>query len=142
MLVGAFLTPHGVSAKLLDAAEQQLFRLFISREILDETRHSLRTKMKRIRRYYAYSDDRIDLFIEGLVADAEMVRDLPQIRVVPPDRTDDVIVATAVKAKADFLVTGNRHLLSLGSHQGIRIVSPRHFLDLLSSVGSKPEVNE
>jgi predicted nucleic acid-binding protein len=87
--------------------------------------------VRRIRRYYAYPDEKIDLFIDGLSADAEMVGDLPQIRVVPLDSKDDVIVATAVRANADLLVTGDRHLLSLGSHEGIRIVTPRQFLDLL-----------
>jgi uncharacterized protein len=51
--------------------------------------------------------------------------------VVPLDPNDDMIVATAVKAKADFIVTGDRHLLALGSHDSIRIVTPREFLDLL-----------
>lgn len=132
VLISAFLTPHGVSARLLDAAERAMFELCISREILDETRQSLKTKLKRIRRYYAYPDEKVDLFIDGLVADAEMVSDLPRIRVVALDPKDDVIVATALQAKADFLVTGDRHLLSLGSHDGIRIVPPRQFLDLLS----------
>jgi uncharacterized protein len=57
--------------------------------------------------------------------------DLPAIRVVPLDPKDDAIVATALKAKADFLVTGDRHLLSHGSHESIQIVAPRQFLDLL-----------
>jgi putative PIN family toxin of toxin-antitoxin system len=130
-LISAFLTPHGISAKLLDAAEQAMFELCISREILDETRQSLRTKVKRIRRYYAYPDEKIDLFIDGLLADAEIISDLPRIRVVPLDPKDDVIVATAVKAKADFLVTGDRHLIALGSYEGIQIIAPRQFLDLL-----------
>jgi uncharacterized protein len=133
VLISAFLTPYGVSAKLLDAAEQGIFDLCISHEILDEAQHSLRTKVKGIRRYYAYSDDKIALFIEGLAAYAELISDLPQMRVVPLDPKDDVIVATALQAKADFLVTGDRHLLSLGSHAGIQIVPPRQFLDFLSS---------
>jgi putative PIN family toxin of toxin-antitoxin system len=131
VLISGFLTPHGVSGKLLDAAEQAMFELCISREILDETRRSLRTKVRRIRHYYAYPDEKIDLFIEGLIADAEIMSDLPVIRVVPLDAKDDVIVATAIKAKADFLVTGDRQLLSLGPHEGIQIVAPRQFLDLL-----------
>jgi putative PIN family toxin of toxin-antitoxin system len=62
VLISAFLTPHGVSAKLLDAAEQAMFELCISREILSETRQSLKSKVKRIRRYYAYPDEKVDLF--------------------------------------------------------------------------------
>jgi putative PIN family toxin of toxin-antitoxin system len=131
VLISGFLTPHGVSARLLNATEEQRFELCTSHEILEETRRSLTTKVRRIRRYYAYPDDKIDLFIEGLGADSEVVSDLPAIRAVPLDPTDDVIVATAIKAQADFIVTGDRHLLALGAHQGIQIVTPRQFLDLL-----------
>ena len=42
-----------------------------------------------------------------------------------------MIVATAIKADADFIVTGDRHLLALGSHESIRMITPREFLDLL-----------
>ena len=63
---------------------------------------------------------------------AELVTDLPTLRAVPDDPKDDMVVATAVAAKADYLVTGDRrHLLPIGSYEGIQIVTPRQFLDLL-----------
>jgi predicted nucleic acid-binding protein len=45
------------------------------------------------------------------------------------DPDDDLIVATAVVAMADRLVTGDNDLLILGEHHGVRIVTPRQFLD-------------
>jgi putative PIN family toxin of toxin-antitoxin system len=44
--------------------------------------------------------------------------------VVAADRDDDHVIAAAVAAQADLLVSGDRHLLMLGSHQAIRIVPP------------------
>jgi putative PIN family toxin of toxin-antitoxin system len=132
VLVSAFLTPRGTSAEVLRAAGRDAFALCLSHEIISETTRSLREKNRRIRRYYPdYADAQIDRFAELLLATAEVFDQLPDIRVVPLDPKDDVIVATAVKAKADFLVTGDRHLLSLGTYGSIRIVSPRQFLDLL-----------
>ena len=53
---------------------------------------------------------------------------------MPLDPKDDAIVATAVKAKADYLVTGDRkHLLALETYESICIVTPRQFLELLTS---------
>lgn len=44
-------------------------------------------------------------------------------RVVAGDVDDDQVIAAAVAARADLIVTGDRkHLLPLGSHQGIAIV--------------------
>ncbi|MEJ7900756.1 MAG: hypothetical protein WKF63_02870 [Thermomicrobiales bacterium] len=40
-------------------------------------------------------------------------------------------MATAVAAKVDYLVTGDKYLLRIGEFRGILIVSPRQFLDLM-----------
>jgi putative PIN family toxin of toxin-antitoxin system len=47
------------------------------------------------------------------------------------DQTDDVVLATAVAAGADVIVTGDQDLLVLGSYENISIVSPRSFLERL-----------
>ncbi len=53
---------------------------------------------------------------------------------VQNDPKDNMVVATAVAAKADYLVTGDRaHLLPMKEYQGILIISARSFLDLLQS---------
>ncbi len=66
-----------------------------------------------------------------------------QIRVVEPpalptpvcrDSADDVVLATAVAAAADLIVTGDQDLQILGTYKAIRIVSPRKFLELLESL--------
>jgi putative PIN family toxin of toxin-antitoxin system len=44
---------------------------------------------------------------------------------------DDLVLATAVSAAADYLVTGDIKLQQLGNYQGVAIVSPRAFLTLL-----------
>jgi predicted nucleic acid-binding protein len=36
-----------------------------------------------------------------------------------------------VDGLADYIVSGDRHLLDLGEHEGIRILTPRAFLGLL-----------
>lgn len=53
-------------------------------------------------------------------------------RVVADDVDDDHVIAAAVAARAHYIVTGDRtHLLSLGAHGRIAIISPRQCLDLL-----------
>lgn len=71
-------------------------------------------------------------------AAAETVQEVAGLgRVVTPGRVepivrdadDDHIIAAAVEAGVDVIVTGDTDLLDLGSHRGIRIVTPRAFLD-------------
>ncbi|MCY3016617.1 MAG: putative toxin-antitoxin system toxin component, PIN family [Planctomycetota bacterium] len=74
--------------------------------------------------------------VEELVAayrDATVLvtpREVP--RVVADDVDDDHVIAAAVAARAQCIVTGDRtHLLPLGAHGDIAIISPRQCLDLL-----------
>lgn len=68
-----------------------------------------------------------------------------QIRLVEPaplpapvcrDPDDDMVLATALAAAADVIVTGDLDLQVLGAHQGIRILSPRSFLEWLDALAS------
>lgn len=48
---------------------------------------------------------------------------------------DDLVLATAVSAKARYLVTGDRQLQALRRYRGVTIVSPRGFLSILAQQG-------
>lgn len=52
------------------------------------------------------------------------------------DPADDAILACAVEVKADVLATGDRkHLLPLGDHGGVRLLTPQAFLAELRDQG-------
>jgi predicted nucleic acid-binding protein len=53
------------------------------------------------------------------------------LRVVERDPKDDMIVATALAARAGYLVSGDRDLLDLDPYEGIRILTARAFLEVL-----------
>jgi predicted nucleic acid-binding protein len=61
---------------------------------------------------------------------AEMVTDLPVVDVIQDDPTDNVILACAEKAEANFIITGDQHLLSLKEFGQAKIVTPREFLTI------------
>jgi predicted nucleic acid-binding protein len=54
-----------------------------------------------------------------------------------PDPDDDVVIGTALAAKADFVVTGDKPLLSVGEFRGVRIVSVRQALDAVGQNASE-----
>lgn len=63
----------------------------------------------------------------------ELVAPTTVPRVVPGDIDDDQVIAAAVAAQADLIVSGDRkHLLPLGSHAGIAIVDVAEALRLIS----------
>ncbi len=54
-------------------------------------------------------------------------------RVVADDPDDDHVIAAAVAANADFIASGDRHLLILGTYQAIRILRPSDMLTSLTA---------
>lgn len=55
------------------------------------------------------------------------------LKVVTADPDDDAILECAVIGRGQYLVSGDRHLLALGSYEGVRIVKATDFLTLLQS---------
>jgi len=73
----------------------------------------------------------LELVADYLVAaDLVVPRTVP--RVVMPDADDDHVIAACVAAQADLLVSGDRHLLAIGQHQGTRVVTPTEALRLIT----------
>ena len=62
----------------------------------------------------------------------ELVTPLSIPIVIAADPDDDQVIAAAVAAKADLLVSGDRHLLALGSHRNIGIVTPTEAIARIS----------
>lgn len=52
-------------------------------------------------------------------------------RVVTADPDDDVLFACALEAKAEYIVSGNKHVLDIKDHHGVRVITAREFSELL-----------
>jgi putative PIN family toxin of toxin-antitoxin system len=127
VLVSAFLFPHSMPGRVVALANDGAFALHLSPIILEELGRSLRNP--RLRRSYPYSDEEMDAWCSGLREIGNLAPGpLPQIDAVCRDPDDDHVIAAAIAAKADTIVTGDKDLLVLDHHQEIRILTARAFL--------------
>jgi len=74
----------------------------------------------------------VDQIVDRYAALAALVRPTPTPRIAP-DPDDDVVIGTALAAKADLIVTGDKPLLSVAEYQGVRIVGVSHALQIIGS---------
>ena len=79
---------------------------------------------------YVKERDIVD-FLQAFHNTAKFVRVKSKLKVVKQDPDDDVILATAYDGNADYIVSGDKHLLKLKEFRGIKIVSVSEILDLL-----------
>jgi len=134
VLVSAFLnpTPGGASYELLRFAERGAFALYLSEAIVAETTRVLITSTRNRSRYH-YTEAEVAFYCRTILDFAMVVSEVPEVRGVVRDPNDDMIIACAMGAGAEYVVTRDKDLLSLGDHQGISIVTPEVFLHVLRS---------
>src|SRR5438093_795008 len=131
ILISAFLAQRGVSNELLRHAREGAFRLFLSEEIIEEAQGVLLDEERRHRQRYHYPNEEALNFVEGLRVFAHLVTDLPQVSVVIRDPNDDMVVATAQRAQAAYIVTRDKDLLSLHHYEGITMITPEAFIAIV-----------
>ena len=54
-----------------------------------------------------------------------------KIELIKEDPPDDMFLECAIEAHADYIVSGDDHLKKLSEFEGIEIVTPKKFLDIL-----------
>ncbi len=124
VLVSAIIS-DGKSRDLMRRGVDGQFSMFESDQILKELMSVLR------RPKFETSEEEIDRIILALRRTAEVVEVISRLKVVVEDPKDDVIVETAYDGAADFIVTGDRHLLDLKIWRGIKILKVEELLEIL-----------
>ena len=88
---------------------------------------------KHLRDRYRYTDQAVATYVNGLRRAATLVGNLPELSIVR-DKADDMILATAVAASADYLCTRDRDLLDLQRYEQITILPPEDLLAVLRAI--------
>jgi uncharacterized protein len=130
VLVSTAIKPEGKPGQIFRFAAAR-YDLLCTEAILAEladvlARPHLQKKYKDL-----VAPARREQFVNLVQALAEMVTVESRLEVVA-DPDDNLVLAGAIDGSADYLVTGDPHLLEIGEYQRCRIITPDEFLQLLS----------
>jgi putative PIN family toxin of toxin-antitoxin system len=117
--------PHEVVVKGLEGE----YQIIVSVATLTEFRETLLKYPER----FDMDEDEVQQEVETIRYFAEFVNPDEQITAVEADPDDDKFLEAAVAGDVDYLVSGDRHLLGLGTFRGIEIVEPRTFYEQLGA---------
>jgi putative PIN family toxin of toxin-antitoxin system len=127
--ISAAVRPEGPPGQIIDRfLRGGSFEIVMSQAIDDEVLRVL--GYPKVRKYIRPGLD-AELWFEDIVVLSQLVADDPEFEGASKDRDDDKYIAAAIEGRAGFVVAGDSDLLALREYEGIRIVSPRVFLDLL-----------
>jgi len=124
--VSSLISKQGKPAQLVDLWRQQHFILVTSPEIIVEIKKVL--EYPHIIQKYKLNKEDIQSLLILIEHEAVIVPGLPVINVIKDDPDDNKFLACALAAQAEYIVTGDQHLLSLGRYESILIVTVKDFL--------------
>jgi putative PIN family toxin of toxin-antitoxin system len=131
ILLSALLVPLGAPAKLLDRWERKRFTLVTSDTLIAEFRDVAGRPFFRAR----LRASTVELLAADLQDFSFYCQDLPT-GPKAPDPKDSYLLAMAEASQAEFLVTGDKELLSLKRHKSTRIITPAAMIEILKKADS------
>jgi putative PIN family toxin of toxin-antitoxin system len=121
----------GKPAEIIKAAEQNKVSILTSEEIVAEISQVLTyPKLKNI--YQAEGLGSEDL-IETVLKNAKFVKVTTKLNVVLEHPADDKFIECAQAARAQYIVSGDNHLLKVACYKKTQIVSVNEFLKLIET---------
>ncbi len=122
VLVSGLLSPFGPPGFIVGAIAKGTHRVCCDARILGEYHEVLR------RPAFAFRPTDIQTLLSRIATAGELLSATP-LRSRLPDANDQPFLEVAVSARAEHLVTGNLKHFPKSHRQGVRVVSPRDFLE-------------
>jgi putative PIN family toxin of toxin-antitoxin system len=129
VLVSGLVSQKGPPRQVLDAWLEGRYTLVVSLYLVDELAHVL--TYPRIAERVHLTQEGLEAILAALLSQAELTPGELQLPGVTCDPKDDPVVACAVEGQVDYIVSGDQDLLELGEYEGVHVVTPRQFVELL-----------
>jgi len=121
-----------VSATIIEGKQYEILKLVklgkvklvISAEIIEEFKEVIS------REKFGFSEEQVDEAVREILDIAEIV--IPQVKIdaIKEDPDDKIVLECALEGEVDYIISGDEHLLGLGSYQNIKIVNASKFFEL------------
>lgn len=125
VLLSATLWDLSVSHKLLMALIRLDVAIFSSSFIISEYKRVLK-------RDFGYDDESISSISDRILMFASLVIPISNVDVVKDDPSDNRILECAIDSCSGYVVTYDKHLLSIKEYCGIKILRPEEILRILT----------
>lgn len=126
ILVSSIFWKKGNPRKVVELAIDGRLICFTTVEILDELG-------KVLRRDFDASDNEVLRQVNVILGYSELITANIHLDIVKKDKDDNKILECAVACGADYIVTGDKHLLDLKSYKQTRIITAAEMVNIVQS---------
>jgi putative PIN family toxin of toxin-antitoxin system len=124
VLVSAFLNDGNPRKLLLKLLKKHT--VILSSQMLAELADVLS------RDKFSVTSAQVEKFISSLLRKATIIPVNSILKVILEDPDDDIVLNTALNGKADYVVSGDKHLVALKKFEKIEILKVNQMLEILS----------
>jgi len=124
VMVSVAFAKEGLASELRDIIAEGAFTLVTSKAIMAELYRVLHYQKR-----FKPSEDDINEFIGMLIEYALITKGRYSLKKIADDPTDDMFLACALEAKADFIVSRDPHIRNLKQFQGVKIIDVKAFME-------------
>ena len=128
LFASALIKPDSNPGNILELIKQNMVELVISPSVIKEIKHIL--LYPKIQKYHPKTACELDRYFDDLLIFAWTVEGNSKIDLIKDDPTDNKYLACALEGEADYIVSGDRHLLNVKIFNGIKIVNAKAFWEI------------
>ena len=114
VIISSVISRRGFPRAIVSAWQAGNFELVTSPALIAEVTNSL--SYDRVKRRYGLTDETLSVLLSTLQTRSTLIPDPTDVPVICGDPDDDIVLGVCRGAAVDFLVTGDKLLLDLGSH--------------------------
>jgi uncharacterized protein len=110
---------------VIDFGRNKKVLIFTSSLIIDEIAEKLKIK-------FNLTEEETNQILFDFSTFTSLVETPHRIKVIDDDPDDDKFIECAISSLSDFIVSGDKHLLTLKEYKGIKILKASDFLSFIS----------
>lgn len=133
VLVSTLISPTGPPAEIVRLWEQDAFAEASSPALVAELANTL--AYPKIRKLLPAFEAKVPHLLARLQSNSIMVEPEIELHVIENDPADNRILECAFAAEAQYIISGDRHLLALKQYRASIILSPAGFMALKPGIG-------
>ena len=116
---------NGNPRKIIELGRDGKIEIYTSKDIIGEISDVLMRKFK----LESYDVERILIDFSSFTI---LVNPIQSLKIIKQDPDDDKFIECAVSCDADYIISGDRHLINLKEYKDIRILNPLEFLLIIN----------
>ena len=121
-----------VSGFMYPGNERRVVRMIYEGRVVNFTSNELIIEFARVikRRKFKLNESEQKKILKFFIDISELVEPKRRVDIIKDDPEDNKVIECALESKANYIISGDKHLLGVKNYKGIKVLNAKKFLDI------------